>query len=54
VSAPGRVTWRIVVIIGGFGIQSGFKRFLFVGIYTFVFIGIGFILRVLATLLRGQ
>ena len=52
-SAPKRVTWWIAVIIGGLGILSRFISIPFVGGYAFTFVAIGFILLVLATLLKG-
>lgn len=52
-SAPKQVTWWIAVIIGGLGILSNFMSIPFVGGHAFTFVAIGFVLLVLATLLRG-
>ncbi len=52
-SAPKSVTWLIAVIVGGLGILASFVNIPFVTANSFWFVVVGFVLLVLATLLKG-
>lgn len=52
-SAPKNVTWWVAVVVGVLGILGSFMAIPFVSANSFWFVGIGFVLLALATLLKG-
>jgi hypothetical protein len=51
-SAPKNVTWWVAVVLGVLGILGSLVAIPFVSTYSFWFVVVGFVLLVLATLLK--
>jgi len=51
-NAPTQVLWIISVILGGLGILSHFVRIQSVSVYSFELLAVGFVILVIATLLK--
>ncbi len=51
-NAPTQVMWLISVILGGLGILSHFARIQSVSTYSFELVAVGFVILVIATLLK--
>ena len=51
-NAPTQVLWLISVILGGLGILSHFVRIQSLSLYSFELLAIGFVILVIATLLK--
>lgn len=51
-NAPTQVLWLISVILGGLGILSHFVRIQSISAYSFELLAVGFVILVIATLLR--
>ena len=51
-NAPTQVMWLISVILGGLGILSHYSRIQSVSPYSFELLAVGFVVLVIATLLK--
>ena len=51
-NAPTQVLWLVSVILGGLGILSHFVRIQSISVYAFELLAIGFVILVIATLLK--
>lgn len=51
-NAPTQLLWLISVILGGLGILSHFVRIQTLSVYSFELVALGFVLLVIATLVK--